>query len=161
MNRTLNTIATAVSTFMAMIIAFGLIVAVSPVQAAGFVKYDGINGEAAGDTQEARRLAPRKRVSMAQFRKIMRSAKPSRSASSRLSGRRPTPPPGTPGSFSAGKTGGGTLKGGVSCAGLGLCFCDGAAYCNAFIAVCVEHGGRLSCTEHDSEGRPTSCSCFK
>ena len=41
------------------------------------------------------------------------------------------------------------------------CWCEGSGSCNNFIAACVEVGGDLNCNEHNSQGQPTACSCYK
>lgn len=116
-----------------------------------YMKIDGVEGSATAKDHDKSRL---KRVTPRELRRILRKAKPR--------GLKRTPrPPARPGGLSAGGPGGGTIKGGTTCNALGYCFCSGADHCNVLIAVCAEVGGHLSCTDHDSIGRPTECSCFK
>jgi hypothetical protein len=145
----------------ALAVTFGLASVADMAEARpAYMKLGDIKGEATDDTRESKQLAPQKRVSPAQMRRILRNAKPLTPAEAKLAQKRPTPPPpGAPGSYASKKPPGGVVKG-ITCS-LGLCFCSGASHCNVLIAACVEVGGTLNCNEHDKEGRPTGCSCFK
>jgi hypothetical protein len=114
-------------------------------------------GRAVAKARCAGKLAPRKykRVSMAKFRRILKTAKPiGRSSGKPINTRL--------GEFALYDEYDPSREG-VHCMGGKYypCWCEGANTCNNFIAACVELNGSLNCNDHNKEGQPTGCSCYK